>query len=39
MVVEKDFYVVGKSLPRVDAYEKVTGKATYVDDMVMQNML
>jgi 4-hydroxybenzoyl-CoA reductase subunit alpha len=39
MVVEKDFNVVGKSLPRVDAHEKVTGKATYVDDMVMQNML
>ena len=39
MVVEKDYYVLGKSLPRVDAHDKVTGKATYVDDMVMSNML
>ena len=31
--------VVGKSLPRVDALEKVTGKAAYVFDMAMPGML
>ena len=24
---------VGKSIPRVDAYEKVTGRAMYTDDL------
>jgi len=31
--------VVGKSLPRVDALEKVTGKASYVYDMALPGML
>ena len=31
--------VIGKSLPRVDALEKVTGKATYVFDMAQPGML
>lgn len=30
---------VGKSIPRVDAYEKVTGRARYTDDMVPANTL
>ncbi|MBW1800065.1 MAG: hypothetical protein JRJ85_04975, partial [Deltaproteobacteria bacterium] len=36
---EKGFNILGESLPRVDAYDKVTGKAQYVDDMVLPNML
>ena len=35
----REFSVVGKSLPRVDAYEKVSGRAKYVDDMVLPDML
>ena len=31
--------VVGKSLPRIDAYDKVTGAAKYTVDLVMPNML
>lgn len=30
---------VGQSMPRVDAYEKVTGRAMYTDDLVPQNAL
>ena len=26
--------MIGKSVPRVDAYEKVTGRAKFTDDMV-----
>ena len=33
------YTVVGTSLPRVDALEKVTGKATYVFDLAMPAML
>ena len=33
------YSVVGKSLPRVDALEKVTGKAAYVFDMALPGML
>ncbi|MBW2028709.1 MAG: molybdopterin-dependent oxidoreductase [Deltaproteobacteria bacterium] len=35
----RDFSVLGRPLPRVDAYDKVTGKARYVDDMSFPNML
>ena len=35
----KKLDVVGQSIPRVDAYEKVTGKATYVGDMSLPGML
>ena len=28
---------VGKSVKRVDAYDKVTGRAKYTDDLVMSN--
>jgi CO/xanthine dehydrogenase Mo-binding subunit len=30
---------IGKSIPRKEGREKVTGRATYVDDMVMPDML
>jgi xanthine dehydrogenase molybdenum-binding subunit len=30
---------VGQSIPRVDAYEKVTGRAKYTDDLVDRNAL
>ncbi len=30
---------VGKSIPRVDAYQKVTGRAMYADDLCPQNAL
>lgn len=31
--------IIGASLPRLDAREKVTGKAVYADDIKMDNML
>jgi CO/xanthine dehydrogenase Mo-binding subunit len=31
--------IVGKSLPRVDAYSKVTGQAAYSGDLIMKDML
>ena len=33
------FNIVGKSLPRPDAWEKVTGKAVYTGDITLPNML
>ena len=30
---------VGKRVPRVDARDKVTGRALYVDDISIRNML
>lgn len=39
MAEKKEYSVLGQSLPRVDSWDKVTGKATYVDDMVLPNML
>lgn len=36
---EKSMKYVGKSYDRVDGYEKITGKAEYVDDIFMDNML
>ncbi|MDY6973447.1 MAG: molybdopterin cofactor-binding domain-containing protein [Thermodesulfobacteriota bacterium] len=35
----REFSVLGRPLPRVDVYEKVTGKAEYVEDLVLPNML
>jgi len=29
----------GKSIPRVDAWEKVTGRAKYTEDLVERNAL
>ena len=34
-----NYFVVGKSIPRVDAIEKVTGKAIYGDDLIFPNLL
>ncbi|MDP6559815.1 MAG: xanthine dehydrogenase family protein molybdopterin-binding subunit [Candidatus Binatia bacterium] len=34
-----DFYVVGKSVPRVDALSKVTGEAAYTADVMLPGML
>ena len=31
--------MVGKSIPRVDAYEKVTGRAKFTDDLAPANCL
>ena len=31
--------VIGKSVTRVDAYEKVTGRAQFVDDMILDKCL
>ncbi len=31
--------IVGKSVPRIDAYDKVTGRAKYTDDLVDKNAL
>ena len=36
---QREFSILGQALPRVDAYEKVSGKAQYVDDLVLPNML
>jgi CO/xanthine dehydrogenase Mo-binding subunit len=35
----KEFSVIGKSVPRVDALEKVTGKAKYSVDLMLPGML
>ena len=34
-----EFAVLGQRLPRVDAQDKVTGKAVYAADVVLPNML
>ena len=34
-----DFSVIGKGLPRKDAWEKATGAAVYADDMKLPRML
>lgn len=39
MTPDGKFQTVGKSVPRVDAFEKVTGRAKYADDLSMPNML
>jgi len=38
--VEKEKYVtIGKSVPRIDALEKVTGRAMYIDDLKFSDVL
>lgn len=38
--VEKEKYVtIGKSVPRIDALEKVTGRAVYIDDLKFSDLL
>jgi 4-hydroxybenzoyl-CoA reductase subunit alpha len=34
-----DYTVLNKKVPRLDSYEKTTGRARYVDDLTMQGML
>lgn len=34
-----DHKIIGKRIPRIDAYEKVTGKAVYGDDIKLDKML
>ena len=36
---KRDFSVIGKPLPRVDAGEKITGKTKYADDLTRPRML
>lgn len=36
---EKDFFVIGTSPPRLDAFDKVTGRAKYADDIIMPRQL
>jgi len=35
----KEFLVIGKSIQRIDAFEKVTGKAKFMEDYVLPNMV
>ena len=39
MTQKKEYRVIGKSHPRVDAGDKVTGRALYTDDLQMKGML
>ena len=36
---EKEFSIVGKKTPRIDAYERVTGQAQYTGDLQLPGML
>jgi xanthine dehydrogenase molybdenum-binding subunit len=36
---QKEFSVVGKKIPRIDAYERVTGQAQYTGDIQLPGML
>lgn len=36
---EKDFHVLNHSVPRIDGYDKVTGRAIYAADLAMKDML
>lgn len=36
---EKNFKVINKSLPRIDGYDKVVGRAVYAGDIFIPNML
>jgi CO/xanthine dehydrogenase Mo-binding subunit len=36
---QKEFSVVGKTTPRMDAYERVTGQAQYTGDIQLPGML
>jgi 4-hydroxybenzoyl-CoA reductase subunit alpha len=39
MKKHREYSLLGKPLPRVDSHDKVTGKAIYVEDMMLPNML
>ena len=36
---QKEFSIVGKRTPRIDAYERVTGQAQYTGDIQLPGML
>ena len=36
---KQEFHVIGSSVPRIDGYDKVTGKARYAADIYMEGML
>ncbi len=36
---QKEYSVVGKKTPRIDAYERVTGQAQYTGDLQLPGML
>ena len=36
--MSKRFSVIGKSLPKIDAWAKVTGDTTFADDRVLPRM-
>ena len=36
---QKEFSIVGKRMPRIDAYERVTGQAQYTGDIQLPGML
>src|SRR5713226_5383759 len=36
---KRSYHVIGKPLPKVDAYGKVTGRALYADDIMLPRML
>ena len=38
-IVEKPETLIGKSIPKPDAPDKVVGKTTYINDMVLPRML
>ena len=38
-IEEKVKQMIGKSVPRVDAYEKVTGRAKFTDDLILNKCL
>jgi xanthine dehydrogenase molybdenum-binding subunit len=37
--IKKVKHMIGKSVPRVDAYEKVTGRAKFTDDLILNKCL
>lgn len=39
MIREKEFSVIGRSVPRIDGIEKATGSAVYVNDLKLSGML
>jgi len=36
---KEKYHTIGKSVPRIDAFEKVTGKAMYIDDLRFSDVL
>ncbi len=36
---KEEYHTIGKSIPRIDAFEKVTGRAMYIDDLRFSDVL